>query len=338
MSSCLGKSVLESLTRALAAATLAAGMNTSALSAGSEEEQHPQLVTIATGTPGGVYHPLGAAICRLFHFEERNDGLRCRSRGSKGSVANIEMLRERRAEFAIAQADLEQSAVASTGEFAAAGPAPELRTVLALHMEAFTILARGDLDLAGFKDLRGRRLGVGQPGSGQYASKDDLLEAFGLTLEDFASVVELDPVSQMDELCAGRLDAVFFFVGHPNGLVQDASIGCGIHLVPISGPEVEQLIHRKPFFVHTVIPGGLYRGIGLDTPTLGTRCVLLTTSGVPETTVYELVKAVFNRFEEFRQLHPVLRELTRADLVPRGLAAPLHPGAERYFRETGLLK
>jgi uncharacterized protein len=325
------------LARGLIVAILATGVITAAWPAGTQETQTPQLVTIATGTPGGVYHPLGAAICRLFHFEEREDGLRCRSRASKGSVANIAMLRERQFDFGIAQADLEQAAVAGTGLFAIAGPAPELRTVLALHMESFTVVARGDLDLAGFKDLRGKRIGVGQPGSGQYGSKDALLAAYGLALADFAGVVELGPVSQMDELCAGRLDAVFFFAGHPNGLLQDAAISCGVKLVPISGPDVERLIRREPFFVEAVIPGGLYRGIGQDTPTLGARCVLLTTAAVPETTVYELVKAVFEHFEDFRLLHPVLAGLTPANLVPHELAAPLHPGAERYFREAGLL-
>jgi TRAP transporter TAXI family solute receptor len=323
--------------RLVAAVILATGLIAAASPTGAEEAQKPELVTIATGTPGGVYHPLGAAICRLFHFEERKDGLRCRSRGSQGSVANIAMLRERRFDFGIAQADLAEAAVAGTGVFGAAGPARELRTVLALHLESFTVIARGDLAVAAFNDLRGKRIGVGQPGSGQYASKDDLLAAYHLTLADFAAVVELDPVSQMDELCAGRLDAVFFFVGHPNGLLQDGAISCGIKLVPIAGPEVDQLFRREPFLVHTVIPGGLYRGIGQDTPTLGTRCLLLTTAAVPDTVVYRLVKSVFDHFKEFRVLHPVLAELTPADLVPRGLAAPLHPGAERYYREAGLL-
>jgi TRAP transporter TAXI family solute receptor len=322
--------------RGLAAVILATGAMTAACPTGSQEAK-PQLVTIATGTPGGVYHPVGAAICRLFHFEERKDGLRCRSRGSEGSIANIAMLRERRFDFGIAQADLEQAAVAGTGVFATAGPGSELRAVLALHMESFTVAARGDLALAGFKDLRGKRIGVGQVGSGEYGSKDALLAAYGLTLADFAGVIERDPVSQMDELCAGRLDAVFFFAGHPNGLVQDAAISCGVKLVPIAGPEAERLIRREPFLVDAVIPGGLYRGIDQDTPTLGARCVLLTTAAVPESTVYELVKAVFEHFEDFRLLHPVLADLMQANLVPRGLAAPLHPGAERYFREAGLL-
>lgn len=329
--------VMDVFARRLVALILATGVIMAARPGGAQEVQRPQLVVIGTGTSGGVYHPLGAAICRMFHFQDRKDGLRCRSRASKGSVANIEMLRKRRVDFGIAQADLEQAAVAGTGVFAGAGPAPDVRTVLALHMESFTVVARGELNLAGFKDLRGRRIGVGQPGSGPYGSKDALLAAYGLTRSDFASVVELNPVSQMDELCAGRLDAGFFFTGHPSGLVQDAAISCGVKLVPITGREAEQLISREPFFVNAIIPGGLYRGIGDKTPTLGARCVLLTTAAVPDTTVYELVKAIFEHFDDFQQLHPVLAGLKPTDLVPHGLAAPLHPGAERYFREAGLL-
>lgn len=329
--------VMSIVKRGGAAAILAIGIVAVTSPAGAEGAQNPELVMIATGTPGGVYHPLGAAICRLFHFEDRKDRLRCRSRASKGSIANITMLRERRIDFGIAQADLADAAEAGTNIFAAAGPAPELRSVLALHLESFTVIARADLDVAGFNDLRGKRVGVGHPGSGQYGSKDELLAAYRLTLADFAAVLEADPVSQIDELCASRLDAVFFFVGHPNGLLQDAAISCGIKLVPIAGPEVDQLIRREPFLVDTVIPGGLYKGIDQDTPTIGTRCLLLTTTAVPETTVYQLVKSVVDHFEEFRLLHPVLTELMPADLIPRRLTMPLHAGAERYFREAGLL-
>ena len=293
------------------------------------------LFTIATGTPGGIYHPLGAAICRMFHFEERTDALHCRSRSSSGSVANLHMLRERRTEFALVQADLEEAAVSGTGAFASAGPDPELRVVLSLHMEYFTVVSRAGLDLAGLKDLRGRRIGIGEEGSGQHASKDDLFTAYGLALDQLAGIAQSDPAAEVEQLCAGRLDALFFFVGHPNGLLQEAAIRCGLKFVPINGPEAEQLERRKPFLVNVLIPAGIYRGIDQDTPTMGTRCVLLASASVPESTVYGLVKAVFEHFDTFRRLHPAWADLTRQTIVPKGLAAPLHPGAERFLREHG---
>lgn len=305
---------------------------------GSRVWAQEALFTIATGTPGGIYHPLGAAICRMFRFEERTDALHCRSRSSSGSVANLAMLRDGRAEFALVQADLEEAAVDGTGFFEGAGPAPELRIVLSLHMEYFTVISRARLNLAGFNDLRGRRIGIGEEGSGQRASKDDLFAAYGLSLDELAGIVQSDPATEVEQLCDGQLDALFFFVGHPNGLLQDAAIRCGVNFVPISGPEAEQLVYRKPFFVNVLIPGGLYRGIDQDTPTLGTRCVLLASASVPESTVFELVKAVFEHFDTFRRLHPAWGNLTRRLLVPKGLAAPLHAGAKRYLREHGYLE
>jgi TRAP transporter TAXI family solute receptor len=296
------------------------------------------LFTIATGTAGGIYHPLGASICRMFHLEERTDARRCRSRSSSGSVANLGILRQGRAEFALVQADLEEAAVNGTGVFAGAGPDPALRVVLSLHIEYFTVILRAGLPLGRFKDLRGHRIGIGEEGSGQYASKDDLFAAYGLSLNELAGIVQSDPATGVEQLCEGRLDALFFFVGHPNGLLQDAAVRCGVKFLPISGPEAEQLTHRKPFFSNVLIPGGIYRGIDQDTPTLGTRCVLLASASVPEDTVYELVKAVFDHFDTFRRLHPAWGDLTRRMLVPKGLAAPLHAGAERYLREHGYVE
>lgn len=302
------------------------------------QSPEPRALTIATGVPGGAYHPLGAAICRLINLDERSDGLRCLSESSKGSVANIRALLRHERDFGIAQADMEEAAVAGSGPFAQGGPQHGLRAVLALHVEAFTIMARGDAGIARFQDLRGKRIGVGEVGSGQHASKDVLLAAFGWTLADFKRVAELNPVEQNKELCAGRLDAVFFFAGNPNGLVQDATARCGARLVAVDGPEIARLIESEQFYGDAVIPGGLYRGNPQDTPTLGAHCLLLTTDAVAEADVYALVKAVVEHFDDFRLLHPVLAGLQPRDLVPHNLAAPLHAGAERYFREAGLLK
>ena len=319
-------------------ALLVIGLATLIVTVGSRVWAQESFFAIATGRPGGIYHPLGAAVCRMFHFEERTDALHCRSRSSSGSVANLAMLRDGRAEFALVQADLEEAAVDGTGFFEGAGPAPELRIVLSLHMEYFTVISRARLNLAGFNDLRGRRIGIGEEGSGQRASKDDLFAAYGLALDDLAGIVESDLATEVEQLCEGQLDALFFFVGHPNGLLQDAASRCGVKFVPIEGPEAEQLTQRKPFLVNVLIPGGIYSGIDHDTPTLGTRCVLLASASVPEGTVYELVKAVFEHFDTFRRLHPAWADLTRRSIVPKGLAAPLHPGAERYLREKGYLE
>jgi TRAP transporter TAXI family solute receptor len=287
--------------------------------------------------PGGVYHPLGTALCRLFNLGSQPGGTTCAASPSLGSVANLEALRAGRVAFAMSQPDAADAAYRGEGSFAAAGPNAELRAVLALHVEAFTVLARASSRIVRFDDLRGKRVSVGDPGSGQYLTQDRLLAAAGWTPAVFGRTLQLGPAEQNRALCEGRLDAAFFFVGHPNGLVLDLMASCPIRLVEVDGPAVDKLLAQAPYYEKVVIPGGLYPGNPKPTTTFGSRTVLLTTAAMPDEAVCRLVRAVVDYFDVFRRLHPVLNDLQPADLVPHNTAAPLHPGAERCFRQEQLL-
>jgi TRAP transporter TAXI family solute receptor len=164
-----------------------------------------------------------------------------------------------------------------------------------------------------------------------------LFQAFGWTMKDFSDVKELGPAEQNEALCAGKLDAVFYFVGHPNGLIQDVTSRCHGHLVAVEGPSIDAVLQAQPYFRRVVVPRGLYEGGDADTPTFGARTVLLTRADVPDAEVAALVDAVAKQFDVFRLLLPVLADLTPADLVPAGYLAPLHPGADSALRKAGLL-
>jgi hypothetical protein len=294
-------------------------------------------LVIGTGVPGGVYHPLGTALCRLFNLGTQPGGTACTANPSLGSVANLEALRAGRVAFALSQPDAADAAFRGQGSFTAAGPNAELRAVLALHIEAFTVIARASSRIARFDDLKGKRVSIGDPGSGQYLTQDRLLAAAGWTPAMFGRALQLGPAEQNRALCEGRLDAAFFFVGHPNALVLDLMASCPIRLVEVAGPAVDKLLAQAPYYEKVVIPGGLYPGNPKPTATFGARTVLLTTAATSDEVVCRLVHAVVDYFDVFRRLHPVLNDLQPADLVPHSTAAPLHPGAERCFKQEKLL-
>lgn len=295
--------------------------------------------TIYIGTAGvtGVYYPAGGAICRLVNKGRSQHGTTCAMESTEGSIANIEALRTGELDMAIVQSDWQYHAYQGDGPFADAGPYPDLRAVLSLHAEPFTLVAREDAGITRAADLRGKRVNIGTPGSGQRATTEAVMAANGWTMADFAQVLELPADEQAAALAGGRVDAIVFTVGHPSGEIYDATKSTAARLVPVTGPAVERLLADHPYYAEAVIPGGLYRGNDDATPTFGVRATLVTTAATPDEVVYLVVRSVFENLEQFEGLHPALANLDRREMARAALTAPLHPGAERYYREAGLM-
>ena len=294
--------------------------------------------TIATASPGAVYHPVGNAICRIVNIADAEDpAKRCRAIESDGAVANVEKVRSGEATFGLTQSDLAYGAFRGEGPFAATGPDRELRTVIALHRESFTVIARADSAIHNFEDLRGKRVGIGKSGAGYTFTRDVVLGFYGWMISDFDRALELGPAEQNETLCENRVDAIIFEAVHPDGLTQEATSECGARLVRVAGPPIDRLLAAHPYYIASVIPGGMYDGNPADTPTFGTQTVLVTSARQPDNLAYAVAKAVLEDFAEFRRLHPALRMLKRQDMVPSEAVMPIHPGALRYYREAGLL-
>ena len=326
----LGRSLL------LAAAVLAAMSLTSCLAPLTIARRAP--VTIATASPGAVYHPVGNAICRIVNIADAEDpAKRCQAIESDGAVANVEKVRSGEATFGLTQSDLAYGAFRGEGPFAATGPDRELRTVIALHRESFTVIARADSAIHNFEDLRGKRVGIGKSGAGYTFTRDVVLGFYGWTISDFDRALELGPTEQNETLCENRVDAIIFEAVHPDGLTQEATSECGARLVRVAGPPIDRLLATHPYYIASIIPGGMYDGNPADTPTFGTQTVLVTSARQPDDLAYAVAKAVLEDFDEFRRLHPALRLLKRKDMVPSEAVMPIHPGALRYYREAGLL-
>ena len=295
-------------------------------------------ITIGTGGVTGVYYPTGGAICRLVNKGRKEHGVRCSVESTGGSIYNVNTIRAGELDMGVVQSDVQFNALNGVGdEFKDAGPFEDLRAVFSVHAEPFTVVARADAGIASFDDLKGKRVNVGNPGSGQRSTMEVLMAAKGWTMDDFALASELKSAEQAQALADNNIDAIVFTVGHPSGSIQEATTTVDANLVPVTGPEVDALVAEHPYYSKAVIPGGMYRGSDADTETFGVRATFVTSAAVPDEVVYTVVKAVFENFDDFKKLHPAFANLSKEEMVSAALSAPLHPGAEKYYKEAGLM-
>ncbi len=304
----------------------------------AQAASHNQFITIGTGGVTGVYYPTGGAICRLVNKGRKEHGIRCSVESTGGSVYNINTIREGELEFGVAQSDWQYHAYNGTSKFKDAGAFEGLRAVFSVHPEPFTVVARADAGVKSFDDLKGKRVNIGNPGSGQRGTMEVLLEAKGWTTDDFALATELKGAEQSAALCDNQIDAMVYTVGHPSGSIQEATTACDSVLVTVDGAAVDGLIEKNPFYRSAQIPGGMYRGNDAPTNTFGVGATFVSSTDVSDEAVYVIVKSVMENIGDFRKLHPAFANLDPKEMATAGLSAPLHPGAARYYKEQGWIE
>lgn len=310
----------------------------SAAFAGIASAQDQRFVSVGTGGVTGVYYPVGGAICRLVNQTRRDHGIRCSVESTGGSVFNVNALKGGDLEFGVVQSDVQYNAMSGLAGFAEGGKHEKLRSVFSLHAEPLTVVARTDSGVSDFDGLKGKRVNIGNPGSGQRALMDLLIAEKGWTNADFALAAELAPAEQSSALCDNNIDAFAYTVGHPAGAIQEATTTCDSVIVPVEGEAVDKLVEENPYYFKATIPGGMYRGNADDVQTFGVGATVVTSADVPDEVVRVFVDAVFSDFEAFKGLHPALANLMPEDMVGQGNSAPMHPGAEAYYREKGWLQ
>lgn len=320
------KPTKKTLTSAVATALCAA------LAAPANAEQ---FISIGTGGVTGVYYPTGGAICRLVNKGRKQHGIRCSAESTGGSVYNLNTIREGELDFGVAQSDWQFHAYNGTSKFKDKGANSKLRAVFSVHAEPFTVVARKDAGIRTFDDLKGKRVNIGNPGSGQRGTMEVLMEAKGWGKNDFAVASELKASEQSQALCDNKIDAMVYTVGHPAGSIKEATTSCDSVLVEVAGSAVGKLVGDNDYYRWATVPGGMYRGNPDDTKTFGVGATFVTSADVPEKVVYEVVRAVFDNFDSFRKLHPAFANLKEAEMIKDGLSAPLHPGAAKYYKERG---
>lgn len=308
--------------------------STNSYGAGSERNV---FVTLGTGGVTGVYYPAGGAICRMVNKKSDRHGVRCSVESTGGSVYNLKAIGAGSLDMGIAQSDWQYHAYEGSSRFRDTGANRSLRSLFSIHPEPFTVIARSDSGVRKFSDLKGKRVNIGNPGSGQRGLMEVVMDKMGWQKWDFRLASELRAYDQVNALCNDKVDAIVFTVGHPSGSVRQASTACNSRLVEVAGTKIDKLIAKYPYYRKVTIPGGMYRGTSSDTKTFGVGATLVSSSEVPSDVIYQVVKAVFEDFDSFKRLHPAFQQLKKEEMIRDSLSAPLHEGAAKYYKEAGLM-
>ncbi len=326
--------------RKLAFASLALAFAAGAwLGTGTQEAkaQNQQFISIGTGGVTGVYYPTGGAICRLVNQNRKEHGIRCSVESTGGSIYNINTIRTGELEFGVAQSDWQYHAYHGTSSFADQGPFENLRAVFSVHAEPVTIVARKDAGISNITDIKGKRLNIGNAGSGTRGTWEVIEEALGWSRDDLALAAELKSAETGQALCDNKIDAYFWLVGHPSALTQETVSTCDAVLVNATGDAIDKLVADNPYFRHATIPGGMYSSNAEDVNTFGVGATFVTSADVPDEVVYVVAKAVMSNLDDFRKLHPAFEHLKAEEMIRDALSAPLHDGAVKAYKELGLM-
>ena len=296
--------------------------------------QAEEFISIGTGGVTGVYYPTGGAICRLVNKDRKDHGIRCSAESTGGSIYNINTIRANELEFGVAQSDWQYHAYNGTSKFEENGKFEDLRAVFSVHPEPVTILARDDSGISNITDLKGKRVNIGNPGSGTRGTWEVIEGALGWDRSDLALAAEMKSAETGAAMCDGKIDGYFWLVGHPSALTQESLASCAAHLVNATGPEIDKLVEDNSYYRKAVIPAGMYNNEE-DITTFGVGATFVTSAAVSEDAVYTVVKAVFENFDQFKKLHPAFANLKEEEMIKDSLSAPLHAGAEKYYKEKG---
>jgi TRAP transporter TAXI family solute receptor len=293
-------------------------------------------IVVGTGSILGVYFQVGRGICGLVN--QKVEDVKCSAVPTAGSLFNMDSVRDYAFEVGIVQSDVQYKAYKRTGglEFVDVGY-ENIRSLFSVHGEPFTLVARHDSGIRSLTDLEGRRVNLGNPGSGQRATMQVVMEAMGWTPKNFALAGELPASQQSLALCHGQIEAMVYVVGHPNKSITKATNLCDALIVRVEGPQIDQLVARNPYYSYVTIPGGIYKGNDAPVRTFGVRATVVVAEDMDDDMAYAIVKAVFDNLDKFRRMYPAFAQLEPKRMVREGLTAPLHEGALRYYREKGLM-
>ncbi len=294
-------------------------------------------VTIGTGGITGVYYPTGGAIAKMVNKKRKEYGIRATVESTGGSVFNINSIMSGDLEFGVAQSDRQFQAIQGIANWKDKGPQKDLRAVFSIHPETVDLIAAVDANINSIEDLKGKRINIGNVGSGYRKNAIDALTANGLDYNKDFNAESLKAAEAPGLIQDGRLDAAFYTVGHPSGYYKEATSGKRkVKFVPITN--VESLLQKYPYYAKAVTRVTKHYPAAendADVETFGVKATFVTSVKVPDEVVYAITKEVFDNFEQFKKLHPAYEGLTKQNML-EGLSAPIHPGAMKYYKEVGL--
>ncbi len=297
--------------------------------------QAQTFITIGTGGVTGVYYPTGGAICRLVNKDRKEHGIRCSVESTGGSVYNTRTIREGELDFGVVQSDVQSAAIEGVRAFEGDEPYGDLRAVFSVHPEPLHVMVRADSGINSVSDMVGKSINIGNPGSGTRVLADTLMAANGIGPDDLGLAAELKSSEQSAALCDGKIDGAIWAAGLPNGSSMEATSTCDIKILDLATSNTDKVLAENAAYAAANIPGGMYPGNADEVASWGPKATFVTDASTPDEVVYTLVKAIFENFDDFKKLHPAFGNLTEEQMIKDGLSAPLHPGAEQYYKERG---
>ena len=301
-------------------------------------------IAIGTGGPTGVYFATGNAICRLVHKtaaegrkKGRKHGIRCSAPSTGGSNYNIGQIKAGELDFGVAQSDWQYHAFNGSGGPWKGKAYKKLRAVFSVHPEPIQIIVGKNSGISGWNGLKGKKVNIGNPGSGQRGTMELLMKQAGWSKRSFKLAAELTSTEQSKALCDGKIDAYVYTVGVPNAGVSIATDGCGARIVNFNNNIAKMnVVSSKPYYAWATIPKGTYKTTSSDVTTWGVKATFVSSTDVSSSVVYEITRAVFENIDDFRKLHPAFANLDPKQMVSDAISAPIHPGAMKYYKEKGL--
>ena len=292
---------------------------------------------IATGGTGGTYYPLGGMLAQLISNKATVDGkkISATAEAAGASVGNAKLLGNKEIESAFVAADILDAAYTGSSQFAGA-PLKNLRALGALYPETVQLITRADFNINSVRDLKGKSISSGAPGSGQYQLLTDLLKVHGMSRADIKE--DLSSFTQaVDKIKDGNLHATLITAGVPTSSVTDFAQSHALKVVPLSGPEIAELQRQQPYYAKVPLPANTYKGQTAAVDTLAVMAVWATHDAVSESMAYEVTKALYENTAILGQVHAQGKNISLANAMAVG-TTPMHPGALRYLKEKGIAK
>ncbi|QJC27531.1 TAXI family TRAP transporter solute-binding subunit [Anaplasma platys] len=313
----------------------------------AKEANNREFVLIGTGSMMGVYYSIGGGVCKFVvaHYGMENPGkkLICSTSSTSGSVYNLNSIRRGAMDVGAAQSYLGYYAYTGKGLYRSTPPMKNLRLLAFLHREYLTLIVRSDSGIKTLSDIKGKRVNIGAAGTGVRSALLSIIKAKGWTSDDFLVTTDFAPSEQVQALCDGKIDVVSDFIGHPNALMQVAEATCNATIIPFERDFIEEFLKKHPYYHQGVIPGKIYASVPGDILTITDRACMYATDALPESMAYLVVRSMASNLEKLREISGALRELTLLDMVggrsmnTADFPVPLHKGAEKFYREEGML-
>ncbi|AOT70522.1 TAXI family TRAP transporter solute-binding subunit [Geosporobacter ferrireducens] len=290
-------------------------------------------ITVATGPTSGLYYPIGGAFSNVI---KNKLGYKSSAQSTGASVENINLIIGGKADLAITMSDAIAQAYDAFGAFEGKEPQKNLRVLMSLYPNYVQLVTTNKSGITKFEDLKGKRVGIGAPNSGVELNARMMYEAHGMTYED-SKVDYLNYGEAIDQMKNGLIDAAFVTSGIPNATVMELGTTNKIVIVPIEGEGAKNLIEKYPFFVEEVIPASTY-DTDTDVNTVSVRNIMIIREELPEEVVYEITKGIFENIEEIKASHNTANTHLSLENSQIGINIPFHPGAEKYYKEVGIIK